>query len=44
MNKYFFYCAIDVVHQINDARIERDEYVIFQMLPFDNNVWSLDLV
>ena len=31
------------INYIND-RIERDKYVIFQILPFDNNVWSLDLV
>ena len=32
----------NVIHHIN-AKIERDKYVIIQMLPFDNNVWSLDL-
>ena len=43
-NVSFTVQLINVIHHINDARIKRDEYVIFQMLPFDSNVWSLVLV
>ena len=49
-DRHFFWTDIsftvqlnNVIHHVN-ARIERDKYVIFQMLPFDRNVWSLVLV